>query len=305
MEIGKPFYDLCVPYTKDHDELYRILQELYEYGYRTVAIDQPFDHIKEAKKSSDIFPAPVPLDEFKEQFKNKLKILNRITITYSDSVINHAMNNSQNLKKYNIIAGIPKTDQAMQHCCSTFLGDIVGMNLDDGARSVIVNHKYYQLAVRRGMCFEVRYSPMIIDSNQRKEILTIGHTYASQRKSKNIIICSGATNKFHVRSPYDIANLGLIFGLSEEQSKAAISHICRSLLLRAEARRYGKTVMTVKIANKSAKSDTDDDDDDDSDDDTDDGMQMDVSEERDVVAVSDDSSSVELVTQPSKKKKLN
>lgn len=63
--------------------------------------------------------------------------------------------------------------------------------------------------------------------------------------------------------------------------------------------------MTAKIvSNKSAKSDTDDDDED-SDDDTDDGMEMDVSEERDLVAASDDSSSVELVTQPSKKKKLN
>lgn len=116
-------------------------------------------------------------------------------------------NNSLNLKKYNIIAGIPKTDQAMQHCCSTFIGDIIGMNLDDSTRPVIINHKYYQLAVRRGMCFEIRYAPMIVDSNQRREILSMSHTYASQRKSKNIVICSGALNKFQIRGPYDVANL--------------------------------------------------------------------------------------------------
>lgn len=121
--------------------------------------------------------------------------------------IHFFQNNSQNLKKFNVIAGIPKTDQAMQHCCSTFNGDIISMNLDDSMRPVIVNHKYYQLAVRRGMCFEIRYSPMIIDSNQRREILTISHTYASQRRAKNIIICSGATNKFQIRGPYDVANL--------------------------------------------------------------------------------------------------
>lgn len=120
----------------------------------------------------------------------------------------HSQNNSQNLKKYNIIAGIPKTDQAMQHCCSTFIGDIIGMNLDESnTRPVVVNHKYYQLAVRRGMCFEIRYSPMIVDSNLRREILTISHTYASQRRAKNIIICSGALNKFQIRGPYDVANL--------------------------------------------------------------------------------------------------
>lgn len=110
MEIRKSFYDLCVPYTKNHKELSLILKELHECswmwgfqwkfnsswccfsdGYRTVAIDQPFDHTKETKKSNDSFPVPVCLDEFKEEFKNKLQILNRITITYTDSIINHAM----------------------------------------------------------------------------------------------------------------------------------------------------------------------------------------------------------------------
>lgn len=69
-----------------------ILPELFPSdGYRTVAIDQPFDHTTDAKKSSDIFPAPIPLGEFKEEFKNKLQLLSRITITYADSIINHAM----------------------------------------------------------------------------------------------------------------------------------------------------------------------------------------------------------------------
>lgn len=60
--------------------------------------------------------------------------------------------------------------------------------------------------------------------------------------------------------------------------------------------------MTVKRINNSAKMDSDDDDDDS--DESDESMQMDLSEGQDVV-VSDDSSSVDLVTQPSKKKKLN
>lgn len=68
-----------------------IIFELFSDGYRTVAIDQSFDHTKETKKSSDIFPPPNSLNEFKEEFKNKLQILSRITITYSDSIINHAM----------------------------------------------------------------------------------------------------------------------------------------------------------------------------------------------------------------------
>ncbi len=59
--------------------------------------------------------------------------------------------------------------------------------------------------------------------------------------------------------------------------------------------------MTVKSIQDSSKGDSDDDDDSDA---SDESMQMDVSEGNDM-GVSDDNSSVDLVTQPSKKKKLN
>lgn len=72
-------------------------------------------------------------------------------------------------------------------------------------------------------------------------------------------------------------------------------------LISTEARRHGKTVMTVKSINDTSESDSDDDD---NSDESDESMQMDVSEGQDV-AVSDDNSSIDLVTQPSKKKKLN
>lgn len=57
--------------------------------------------------------------------------------------------------------------------------------------------------------------------------------------------------------------------------------------------------MTVNVIKYAGKEDSDDEDSDDSDD----SMQMDVSEGRDVE--SDDNSSVDIVTQPSKKKKFN
>lgn len=172
-----------------------------------------------------------------------------MTIIYQDPVVVHAMNTSANLKRYHIVAGAPKTEAAMQHCCSTFGGDIVARcetESGGGYKMLHISHKYYQLALRRGLCFELKYAPAIVDSNVRRDMLTIGYQYASQRKAKNVVISSGAEGKFQVRGPYDIANLGLIFGLSEEQSKSAISHTCRRALLKAESRRLGKTVMFVR-----------------------------------------------------------
>lgn len=218
-------------------------------GYRTVAIEQTFDHTAKHPKSSDLIPAPVDLAAYASPLAGRMTLLNRLTIVYQDAVVVHTMNTSANLKRYHLVAGAPKTEAAMQHCCSTFGGDIVARcETESGAgyRMLHISHKYYQLALRRGLCFELKYAPAIVDSNVRRDILTIGYQYASQRKAKNVVISSGAEGRFQVRGPYDIANLGLIFGLSEEQSKSAISHTCRRVLLRAESRRLGKTVMYVR-----------------------------------------------------------
>lgn len=61
--------------------------------------------------------------------------------------------------------------------------------------------------------------------------------------------------------------------MSEEQSKSSISHTCRRVLLKAESRRYGKTVMYVKNVNVKPMQDEDDidaDDDEEDDDEEDD-----------------------------------
>lgn len=71
----------------------------------------------------------------------------------------------------------------------------------------MVNRKAYQVAVRRGMFFEVKYGPAIADSNHRKDMIKVAHNYAIKGKSRNIIFSSGAAHQFQLRGPYDVANL--------------------------------------------------------------------------------------------------
>lgn len=176
-------------------------------GYRTIAIDQIFEHTKCNRKSNDIFPAPVDLTALRDKFQNKLKILNRLTIVYSQNVISHDMNTSPNLKKYHLVCGVPITETAMQHACSTFTGDIIGMMHDDVTKVFLISHKYYMMAARRGIYFEIQYAPTIRNSSQRKDIIVVAQNIVSHRKAKCIMISGGALNPFQVRSPYDIANL--------------------------------------------------------------------------------------------------
>ena len=184
------------------------------------------------------------------------------------------------MKKFDLIAGMPTTDQALQHCCQTFNGDIVSFHLEKA--HISFSRKYYSLAVERKMFFEVCYAPAITDSNLRRHIIRRSHAYHSYGKSQNIIITSGAEKAIELRSPYEVANLGLLFGLSEEQAKCSMAGNCRKVLIRAMGRRHNKAVMVVEAAGEKKEEDTT------TDEEEDDGMDTEEDDE-----------------QPVKKKKMN
>lgn len=177
-------------------------------GYRTVAVEDVFDYTRAKAKSraATAFPEPTDLTKLRDFYKNRLQILNRITIIFDDASIAHDMKNSQHLKLYHVIAGAPTTDAAMQYCCTTFVGDLISMNTDE-SKALMISHKFYTMAARRGIFFELKYAPAIRDSNQRKDIITVGQNFVANRKGNCIVISSGALDRFQVRSPYDIANL--------------------------------------------------------------------------------------------------
>ncbi|XP_030383777.1 ribonuclease P protein subunit p30 [Scaptodrosophila lebanonensis] len=264
MEDTKPFYDFSIPYNKNATVIRAILNELVELGYKTIAIEQSFDHSKKdaVKRGSEMFPEPYNIENLRNEFKDKLKILQRLNILYVDANVSHAMSVSLNLRKFNLIAGQPKTDAALTHCCTTFNGDIITFDPVAGSK-LLVNRKSLQVAVRRGMFFEIKYAPAIADSNNRKDMIKVAQNYCTKGKSKNIIFSSGALHEFQLRGPYDVANLAYIFGLSADQGKNAIDRFCRQLFLRAESRRLGKTIMFVKGKGPIVYSDSSDEGEDD------------------------------------------
>lgn len=227
-------------------------------GYRNVAVEQTYGHESlNSKNGNDQIPEPIKLDEYKEQINGKLNLFNRLTIEYSDPSVSHACGRSSNFKKYHLIAALPTTETALQHSCQMFQGDIITYNSD--TVKIRLSRKFYYLAIRRNMFFELKYSPTIIDDNERRATITRAQQYHMIGKSRGIILTSEAKDSFHVRNPYDVACLGYIFGLSEEQGRCATSTLGRKCLLAAESRRLGKTPILLKFEDiHSSSSDNDD-----------------------------------------------
>ncbi|KAK4880336.1 hypothetical protein RN001_008482 [Aquatica leii] len=253
MDIVKGYFDYnisdkCVISGKFEN----VVKNLYELGYRTIAINQTIEEAnldestesKKKKKIDKVELVPAPL-EFKFEECKDLKVLNRLTIAFSNQDIITRIIKSSNYKKYHIIAAQPENQQAFQYVCSTMEVDIFSFDPNRKCNYKMQRKLYYQL-VEKDVYFELMYAPAIEDSTKRKNIIATAHAYHSFGKSKNIIISSATTNDFLTRSPYDVINLGLIFGLSEGQAKDALFTNGRKLYIRAIGRRLGKTIMIVE-----------------------------------------------------------
>ncbi|XP_040165459.1 ribonuclease P protein subunit p30 [Anopheles arabiensis] len=248
------FSDLCIPATRIED-LKPIIQEAIELGYSNVAIEQVVDVTKSAVNNQDVVPKPFCLKELKAAFGGQIRLLNRLTVVFGDATVSLLLNRSNNIRCYNLIAALPISDTSYQYACQTMTCDIITYN--QASIHLRTTRNFYYLAVDRNIAFEIKYSPAIVTPADRKQTITRAHRYHMTGKSRNVIISSGATNPFQLRSPYDIANLGLIFGLTEEKSKEAIRGVPNRTLLSAEGRRLGKA--GVVIARREPNRDDSDD----------------------------------------------
>uniref|UniRef100_A0A182RRK8 Uncharacterized protein n=1 Tax=Anopheles funestus TaxID=62324 RepID=A0A182RRK8_ANOFN len=263
------FTDLCIPEARA-DVLEPIIREAIELGYRNLAIEQIIDVTTDANAASkqDVVPKPYCLKNLKASFGGQIRFFNRLTVIFSDASVSLVLNKSNNIRCYNLIAALPTTLGGLQYACQTMVCDIITHN--SSTNPLRLARKYYYLAVERDIAFELKYAPTIVDSSERKATIGRAHRYHSVGKSKNVIISSEAKNPFQLRSPYDLANLGLIFGLSEEQSKESIRGIPNKILLSAESRRFGKAGVIIARRTKSAE---------DSDDYSDSELEQDISDD--------------------------
>jgi len=263
MEVVKGFFDYCIAdscVTSGNFE--KTAKRLLELGYRTIAVNQIIDeaNLEQKKKKkkgesrdvTDVVPCPVDIKKI--EGCDELKILNRLTIVFSNQDIINKIIKSPNFKKFHIVAVQPTTQQAFQFTCSSIEADIFSFD-PENKLTYKLNRKLYNQLVDRGFHFEILYSPAVQDSTKRKNTIAVSHMYHSYGKSKNIIISSGATNDFLLRSPYDIINLGLILGLGEEKAKNAILNSGRNVFIRAVGRRHGKVIMLAKNAEETCMED--------------------------------------------------
>ncbi|XP_053306074.1 ribonuclease P protein subunit p30 [Spea bombifrons] len=232
------FVDLNIVNT-DIKKLQNIIEMAAHLGYSTVAINHVADFEKKKMEiakpisTTELFPSP-PIVQGKSK---PIRILTRLTVIASDpSHCNALRSTSPTARLYDIVAVYPKTEKLFHAACTSIDVDLVCINITE-------KHPFYfrkppiNAAIERGIFFELIYTPAIKDSTIRRYTISNALNLMQFCKGKNIIISSGAEKPMEMRGPYDVATLGLLFGLSEGASKAAVSTNCRAALLHGETRK--------------------------------------------------------------------
>ncbi|XP_071448119.1 ribonuclease P protein subunit p30 [Hetaerina americana] len=245
------FFDLNIKFNKA--SIKKTVEMAKQLGYNVIALDTRLEEsafeVKKKKKGeprdiTDIVPAPANLDDILGESQTNIKILHRLTVEFGNSLQAHKLAQSENFKKYEIVAVIPMSQSAFQYSCSNLDVDIITFNPED-LPQFRITRKMYTMATDRGVYFELMYSPAIHDSTPRRNIVSLSHVYHAVGKSQNIVVTSNAESPYDLRGPYDVINLCLIFGMTEESAKHAISDSCRRLYIRSVSRRCGKAVVWV------------------------------------------------------------
>lgn len=119
---------------------------------------------------------------------------------------------SVNFKFLSMLFGQKKTlslvcrPACLTDVCGHVDADIVSLDLS-GRLPFRIKNGPINLAVSRGMVFEIRYSPAIRDQNARRNLIANAAALAKVTKGRNIIISSDAQAVLELRAPADVINL--------------------------------------------------------------------------------------------------
>lgn len=243
------FADLDLRAGSDLKSLRGLVETAAHLGYSVVAIN----HVVDFKEKKQEIEKPIAVSELFTtlpivQGKSRpIKILTRVTIIVSDpSHCNVLRATSSRVRLYDIVAVFPKTEKLFHVACTQLDVDLVCITMMEKL-PFYFRRPPISVAIDRGLSFELVYSPAIKDSTVRRYTISNALSLMQICRGMNVIISSAAERPLEIRGPYDVANLGLLFGFTENNAKAAVSANCRAALRHAETRKTAFGIIsTVK-----------------------------------------------------------
>ncbi|WVQ85571.1 hypothetical protein IAT38_007737 [Cryptococcus sp. DSM 104549] len=168
--------------------------------------------------------------------------------------------NANNLRHYDILSVMPTSEKTLQSACIDLASpgpnqiSIITLPLHESRFAFKFNYKQIRMAQKNGVVIEIMYSAALFPSNTgsenprwyRQNWLSNAREVVRITGGKGIIFSSGPGGVENgLRGCLDIVNLGTLIGLSANLAKEAVEKTPKQVLLRAQARKTLKAIMTL------------------------------------------------------------
>ena len=148
------------------------------------------------------------------------------------------------------------TEKLLQQACTTMDVDIISLDCA-GRIPYYPKHSTLGAAISRGIYIEISYAAGIRDTSTRRQIITNAASIIRASRGRGLIISSELTQAIDARGPYDVMNLAVLWGLSQDKAQEAVQGNCRGVIMHADRRR-NVVKGTMRISRKRPLSDDDD-----------------------------------------------
>ncbi|XP_061611123.1 ribonuclease P protein subunit p30 isoform X3 [Phyllopteryx taeniolatus] len=205
--IMSVFMDLNLTFSPDKNNMEQLIDTAAHLGFSTVAVNYTFEP---ATKKKQAIPAPKPIDELIAQLpivqgrSRPIRVLNRLTLVMSE--LSHFRPNPTEYAGYDLLAVQPTTEKLFHAACTQLDVDVISVSVTEKL-PFFFKRAPVNVAVARGLAFEVSYASAIRDATMRRYTIANAASLMQACKGKNVLLSSAAAKPLELRGPYDIINL--------------------------------------------------------------------------------------------------
>ncbi len=174
------------------------------------------------------------------QTNRKFRLYSRLNVIVHDNQSLHYLKRAEVQQHFDLISLQPATRDILLYLLSSTTIQHELLVLDPSDPELLpFPSKLMRAAADRGITFELIYNNALRDPFERRNLLAFGRALALNifKRGQSIVLSSNATNSLQIRSPYDMMEIGQLFGFNEEISKKMINENPMNVLARSFSRR--------------------------------------------------------------------
>ena len=266
-----PFCELRIPVdsTTKESSLSKILIECFDLGYDRVVLCQtdnlraPTANTASSKKKKQKlneteekptgaatsawtcpkpFVARIPdlIIQRCRQSHRKFRLYSRLNVIVHDNQSLHYLKRAEVQQHFDVISLQPATRDILMYLLNSTTVQHELIVLDPSDPELLpFPSKLMRATADRGVSFELIYSNALRDPFERRNLLAFGRFLAASifKRGQAIVFSSNATNVLQIRSPYDMMEIGQLFGYNEEITKKMVHQNPMDVLARSFSRK--------------------------------------------------------------------